>query len=312
MLHLLAAFGDQVAAVFEEFAAFEERRDRRVGEEVVVQVRGGLAFLRQIVQARDDADGDGLPVRVHESAAGHALRAVSDHRVGRAFVPGEVEAAPDRLLVRADDGFDAHREVGHRLLRADAGAARDEGVDAVGGDDHSRTQLVLPRPDADEPAALADEAVDLDPRHNGGAGLLGLLGQPRVELGAQNRDRIDRFGQPRVPVVDVDEARRVEEAQAVAGDAPLHRRLLDEIREHLLHDTAVEHSAGKVLRAGFHSALDEQDFPPFLRQLVRTHRSGNATADHDDVEIVVLLGHRAYFAASTMAGRASYRSATMP
>ena len=61
-------------------------------------------------------------------------------------------------------------------------------------------------------AVLGEDLVHPDAGHDHGAGLLALLGQPRVQLGAQHRDRVDRVGQPGVLVVDGDRAAGVEEA----------------------------------------------------------------------------------------------------
>ena len=80
-------------------------------EEMVVQIRRGLALLRQIIQPRDDTDGDGFLIRVHESAASHALGAVPDNGVSRSFTIGEVKAFLHFVLSEMNHGLYAHRKI---------------------------------------------------------------------------------------------------------------------------------------------------------------------------------------------------------
>ena len=140
-----------------------------------------------------------------------------------------------------------------------------------------------------------------------GPGLLAPLGQPHVQLGPQHRDGVDRVGQPGVLVVDGDRAVGVEEADVVAGDPPLDRRLGAEIGEDLLHAAGVQDAAGKVLRAGRLAALDQQHRASLPGELVGRHAARDAAADDDDLEVRLgrlrcLRHRRRHFSAAVIAG----------
>jgi hypothetical protein len=49
---------DHVAAVLEQLPAFEERLDRGVREEPVVNIRRGLSAVDQVVESEHDANRD--------------------------------------------------------------------------------------------------------------------------------------------------------------------------------------------------------------------------------------------------------------
>ena len=280
----------EVASVLEEGSVLQERGNGRVVEHVIVDVRRGEPRLLQIVQTHDHTDGDGLLVGVEETAAGDALRAVADHRVGDTLVTTDVEAILQDLARQSDDGLDADRKVLLRFLGADASLLSDEGVDAVSRDDHVCTQFVFAGADADDLLTLDDQGIDLHARHDGHSGFLALFQQPRIELGAQNGHCVGRLAQTLVPVVNVDKGTLVDEAHAVAGNPALNGRDVHKVREHLLHDTAVEDSTGQVLRTRLGGALDQQDFPALVGEGVGAHCTRHAAANDDDVK-VNFLGH---------------------
>ena len=97
-----------------------------------------------------------------------------------------------------DHRFHADGQVVERLFLAQADLLGDEGVHAVGGDDHAGPQLVVAGLNADDPlagrAVLGQHPVHADAGHDEGAGLLALGGQPWVQLGAQYGDGVDRIG----------------------------------------------------------------------------------------------------------------------
>ena len=207
-------------------------------EEVVEDVGDDLLLRGEVIEAHHDADRQRVDVGVEEAAAAHALGAVADHGERRALVAGQVEPSLDRLPGQGYHRLNADGEVVQRLLPAEPRLLGDEGVHAVGGDDHDGPQLVVTGLNADDALAtgsvLGEHPVHADAGHDQGAGLLALGGQPWVQLGPQHGDRVDRLGQPGVLVIDGDRAVGVEEVDVIAGDPPLDRRLGEEIREDLL------------------------------------------------------------------------------
>ncbi|WHP19251.1 hypothetical protein [Cellulomonas sp. ES6] len=279
--------------------------------EVVEDPGRRVAGRHEVVEPEHDADGQRLGVRVEERPAADAAGAVADQRVGGALVAGEAEPVLDDGARQPDDRLDADREVVERLLVPQAGLAGEERVDPVRRHDHAGAQLVLAGADADDAlatgpgAGLGEQLVDPDAGHDVGPGLLGALGEPRVELRAEHGDGVHGLGQPLRRVVERHRGVRGEERRDVPGDPALHGRLVGEPGEHLVEDAPVEHAAGQVLGPGGLAALDERDGQPLGRQLVRGDGAGRAGPHHHDVE-VGLVGHGAQ-ASSAAAARAGRR-----
>jgi len=69
VLHRLAALGHHMAAVLEQFAAVDERPDRRMPQEVVVHLRRLQPLRRQVVEPQHHPDRHRVGVRVQEAAS---------------------------------------------------------------------------------------------------------------------------------------------------------------------------------------------------------------------------------------------------
>ena len=263
-----------------------------MGQQVVVQARGGLTGGLQGVESHDDAHRHRLRVGVEEATTAQATGDVADHGVGGPLPVAQVEAFLDRRGGEPDDGLHPHREVVARFPLPQPGVAREEGVDPVGGDDDPRAQFLLSGAHADDLVALAHELVDAHARHDHHPLLLAALDQPGVEDGPAHRHGADGIGQPGVPVVDVDPRPVVAEAHDVAGDAPVDGGHPGEVGKDLVHDPAVEHPSGQVLRPGLGAALQQHDLVTLAGQLQRAHRPRDPGADDDGVKDLLLCHHR--------------------
>lgn len=280
---------------------------------MVVHITRRQPLGHQVVEPQHDADRDRLLVGVQEATTGHALGAVADHGIGRALVARAVETLLDRRGVKRDHRLHAHGQRLLGFLGTDAGLLGDERVHAIGSNHDAGAQFVLARTHADHLAALDHQLIDLDTGHHHDAGLLALLGQPCVELGAQHAHRVDRLGQALVPVVDVHRGGGVGEAHHIARDAPFHRGVVDEPGEHLLHHAAVEHATRQVLGTRLGGPLDEHHRMALLGQLVGGGATCHTATDHHDIkDVFVFVSHRYAFRASVSWGSTCSSSPTMP
>ena len=142
-----------------------------------------------------------------------------------------------------------------------------------------RTPVTCPAGSRSRPTTVVDVSEV-------GAVVLGLAGEPVVEVGTVGGGPVVRRPAPRLGAeVDGQRLGLGEHHRRAAGDPTLDRRLLPPLRVQAVEDARVDDAAVHVLAAGERAPLEQEHRPPGAGEDGRRARTGRAGADDDGVVV---------------------------
>ena len=275
--------------------------EQRMGQECVEQVLYLRALRDDAVEVEDVPDGEGIFVRVEETAAADVVVEVAREEVCLAFVRADVEALVDDVAGHVDDGFHTLEPLVGFLPIHQPRFAGEFGVHAVGGHDEVGSDGVeFFAGDADDLTLLAEQSIDRHLGEQAAAGLTGefvdLLCHPRVHLPAQ--DGVGPLGVLLVTLRDVEglDLLAGDVVDVVVRDWPFGR-VLAKARQESVDGVGcgllgVDESPRDVLRAGIDAPFQYHGLDAVTCERRGRRGSPGTRADHHRLVVFVLVSHR--------------------
>src|SRR5881409_2756363 len=249
-----------MGAVLDDLAAPEESLDGGVHAEFRLEVLDLDLLPRQVFRRDDESEGDGGLVRVQESATAEAHRRLPGVHERGAFLLAEAESVLDRLRRQLYGLFDSDGDFSRLQIRFQTRLPYQRRPRAFREDDEVRCDVVTRRDrNAPHPTAFPPEVVHADSGDEHRPGVLGLLGQPRVELRAQ-RGEAGPATLGELRGIERDREGRVlgQESEILPDDEPLDRAVLRPLRKEIDEGPRIDATPEHPLHPGSPAALNEK------------------------------------------------------